>query len=384
MLKELRHANFISIIRNHCHLGQPTAQQHLHAASGSSHGAASMSIAAPARFRRVRSAVPLNVQAPVVASSVSGSSRRVSPVVPLRCAVGLHFFMPSGCKNLTGSSIGTAGAGEEAAMSFPPSTMRRHADASSTLGTAAGQGGESETDGGGLWSAYLRSTSQRPLATALVTAFTLWGTGDVVAQYIESRGGASLVVDHQTEDDRGVTDVLHSKSSSPAKPSHAGAVEGWFDARRWWATSLQGSLVVGGIGLYWYAFLERLVSNYAVHGTMKFVGMKMALEFAVWHPFTLLSFWTVVGLAHGHNFSQIRREFEHSVQTAFAGELALWTPIDILNFSFVPVHLQVLCISCGCLLEAVMLSYLHSQGGKGCAPTTPEAVLQLPLASATP
>ena len=223
------------------------------------------------------------------------------------------------------------------------SAHRSHGDMASAAAEATG-----------LWGHYLRFCAAYPLSSAIGTSAVLWGLGDATAQLLEPKSSANGVDQHDAAPNN--AGGGHGHGGGGKQPTEG------FDFRRWLATVFQGSLVAGGGGLYWYAFLDRVVSKHAVHGTAKFVGMKLALEFAVWHPFTLLSFWTVVGLLQGSSVSQIRRELSSDYGSALASEYVLWTPIDILNFWLVPVHLQVLCINCGCLLEAIVVSYIHSHG----------------------
>mmetsp|Transcript_738 Transcript_738/g.1761 ORF Transcript_738/g.1761 Transcript_738/m.1761 type:complete len:207 (+) Transcript_738:66-686(+) len=97
-------------------------------------------------------------------------------------------------------------------------------------------------------------------------------------------------------------------------------------------------------------------------GSVKFVLTKVGLECFIWHPFSLLTFWVVVGGIEGHSFKQIKEELKRDYLPTLLGEFALWTPLDLLNFWLVPVKFQVLVGNCGCLVEAVCLSYIHACG----------------------
>ena len=71
-----------------------------------------------------------------------------------------------------------------------------------------------------------------------------------------------------------------------------------------------------------------------------FVAAKIELEVAIWHPIGLFVYWVLVGTAEGHRVEKIKRELAADSLPTRAGDVALWTPVDILNFWKVPVRLQ--------------------------------------------
>lgn len=192
----------------------------------------------------------------------------------------------------------------------------------------------------GLWGRYLRAASGRPLATAAATGATLWGTGDLSAQTLEKKINADGV---------------------PAPAPHENTA---FDTIRLTATMFFGSAIAGALAMYWYNYLDHLVGDVWKfrRGGAGFVAAKVGIEFAVWHPFTLTAFWFFLGFAQGEGFSEIVTDFKKNFVPTLAAEYTLWTPIDILNFWLVPLHLQVLVVNLGCFLEAVGLSYIHGVG----------------------
>jgi Ca2+-binding EF-hand superfamily protein len=202
----------------------------------------------------------------------------------------------------------------------------------------------------GLWGAYLRAAANYPLYTALGTSATLWAIGDTFAQKLEGKESAE---GHPKK-----AEGEHGSSTTSA---------GGIDFRRLLATVTEGSAVGGAAGLYWYAFLDRFVSGTVglTSGTMAFVAAKLALECFIWHPVSLTSFWTFLGVVEGHSVSDIKKELSTDFVPTLLSEYVLWLPIDALNFWLVPVHLQVLVINLGCLVEAVFLSYVHAHGFPG-------------------
>ena len=162
--------------------------------------------------------------------------------------------------------------------------------------------------GNNLQSRFLKLNAKYPLQTAIGASGVIWFIGDIIAQAIERR--------------------------SIDKPlNHARLI----------GTTVEESLVGGGVGCLWYKFLDQFVVRRlgCIPGTPRFVLAKLGLEFLVWQPVSLVAFWTIVGLAEGHSASQIRRELRSDFLPTLLGECCLWLPIDLLNFSRVPVGCQV-------------------------------------------
>jgi protein Mpv17 len=209
-------------------------------------------------------------------------------------------------------------------------------------------GGFDATEVPGLWGQYLRAVQHRPVATGIATSAVLWLAGDTVAQLIERAEATESGGSHAGGGD-------HKKPAA------------FPDLRRLFGTTAEGSLVAGGLGVYWYAFLDKFVGTTLglASGSAAFVAAKVGLECVLWHPFTLSLFWTVVGAIEGNSWEKIKEELSTDFTPTLLTEYVLWAPIDILNFKLVPVHLQVLCVNMGCLVEAVLLSYIHSHGFPG-------------------
>lgn len=232
----------------------------------------------------------------------------------------------------------------------------------------------------GIWGAYLRLNANRPVATAIGTSCGLWMLGDFLSQKIEQRlgaageggghGGGESGGHHGVGGGGGGEDTGkkhiggNSGSSVPAEKKEQPGIFGikW---KRLLLTALEGSLVGGGLGVYWYSFLDKIVSGRfgLVSGSLSFIAAKLSMEFIIWHPFSLASFWLFLGIfSDGNDLKTIKREMRRDFAPTLFSEYGLWLPIDFLNFKFVPVHLQVIVINGGSLIEAVLLSYVHAHG----------------------
>ena len=178
-----------------------------------------------------------------------------------------------------------------------------------------------------LFHSYLLANNRFPVATAIGTSAVLWVAGDSMAQTIEARG-----------------------ENRP------------LDMRRLFATTVEGSLVNGGVGCLWYKLLDNITTHRSLHlraldtsdvvpivkptdarstlhltahdhdhrplsdaradgcggrlalapGSVGLVLVKLGLECLLWHPASLATFWIIVGTAEGHSPPRIRDELRRS------------------------------------------------------------------------
>ncbi|KAL1515724.1 hypothetical protein AB1Y20_002340 [Prymnesium parvum] len=189
--------------------------------------------------------------------------------------------------------------------------------------------------------AYLRALDSHPLSTQMAASAALWSAGDVVAQHLEQGAPRRwLWGDSQTT-------------------TEGNAV---LDRRRLLAQTAYSAVVWAPAAHYWYEALDKVVRKVARVGTIKFVGAKLALEMVTLHPLSLVAFFATVGLINGERPAQIFAQLRRDLAPTLALEWALWAPLDIANFKFVPVRHQLLVTNCGCLVESVGLSLVKSNG----------------------
>jgi hypothetical protein len=201
---------------------------------------------------------------------------------------------------------------------------------------------------------YGRMMASNPLLTSALTGSMLWSSGDLVAQFLEVKGAGTheqhIGGSHASEDDFGTgVPIIAAKT---------------FDPKRTAGTVVHGA-AVGGVGTYlWYNFLDGVVRGAMrlTPGGLPFVGAKLGLEIAIWHPTSLLAYWTICGTAQGHSFEKILRELRDSFVSTLVGDAIFWAPVDILCFWKVPVGLQTLFANAGCFVESIALSYIHDHG----------------------
>ena len=159
----------------------------------------------------------------------------------------------------------------------------------------------------GLWNKYLLANANHPVKTAMGSSLVLWALGDAVSQRLDASKGSS------------------------------------FNTARFLGTAVQGCVVGGGLGSLWYSRLHHIVTHTLQlrENTARFVLAKFGLECLVWQPAVLLSFWVLVGLVEGHPPPKIRRELQHDFLPSLLSDYALFAPLDLASFRWVPVRYQV-------------------------------------------
>jgi protein Mpv17 len=182
-----------------------------------------------------------------------------------------------------------------------------------------------------------------PTAMAVVCG-TLWGLGDYISQRMLS---------HTTDGE------LEEKK---ATGSPRGLMAG-IDRPRLYSTTAYGGIVAGVGASYWYRWLDAYVGSKVLtgHTSARFIAAKLALEIGIWHPITLTIFWISVGAAQGQTVAESLADLRAKFVKTLAAEFALWTPLDIVNFRYTPVHLQPVFVAFGSIIEAVFLSYFRGE-----------------------
>ena len=183
-----------------------------------------------------------------------------------------------------------------------------------------------------LW--YLNCLHRRPVLTEMTTSGVLWGAGDILAQRI----------DHQDEQHTSI------------------------DWKRTGIQVVYASCVWAPFSHHWYKLLDQVavhaVRSVTTHAARRplFLATKLALEVVALHPISLVAFFTFVGMSNGDSWQTCYRQLQLDLLPTLALEVAMWTPLDVANFAFVPVRHQLLVVNCGCFFESVALSFIKKHG----------------------
>lgn len=207
---------------------------------------------------------------------------------------------------------------------------------------------------------YNRALDKYPIPTQMVTSAALWCAGDLAAQRLEARVG----------------DFAMDSSTSSTEHQYKS-----IDWHRTAAQTFYASCVWAPLAHHWYELLDTIAHRIAKTGALSamvarqaksgsilgssrgaLVAIKLVIEIVALHPISLLAYFAGIGFLNGDSRNEIVSQIKRDFFPTLALEVALWTPLDVSNFQFVPVRHQLLVVNCGCFIESVGLSFIKKNG----------------------
>ncbi|KAL7747339.1 hypothetical protein RI367_007241 [Sorochytrium milnesiophthora] len=213
-----------------------------------------------------------------------------------------------------------------------------------------------------------------PYRTQALTAGTLWFAGDMLSQAIERR-------QHRKE--------LAAAAAGMSNESVAHEDRPW-DLKRAGTMSLFGFVVAGPLYSWWYSKLDKVVGNYFARQkklpgyvwtprqmAVKVTAAKLVADMFLFDPPYLTFFFASTSAASGMPGAEIVRKLKQDVLPTYVVDLAVWAPIQTLNFSLVRVAWQPVVVNSVNVFWNAYLSYVKHQPvqetGKATATTTRKA-----------
>jgi len=170
---------------------------------------------------------------------------------------------------------------------------------------------------------YASLLHRHPLAVKVVTSATLSFAGDVTAQALEH---------------------FYFKSKKKSKRSLDKGEEA---NKQIWAWDIQRTLSVACYGFvwgfaahYWYLRLD-IWAQKLFSGVFPRVAFKVAMDFAWFEPFSVLSFFIVVGTLEGKGWAKVKSKISDSLLPTIALDMCVWGGITSYVFYKIPVNWQV-------------------------------------------
>mmetsp|Transcript_42581 Transcript_42581/g.107448 ORF Transcript_42581/g.107448 Transcript_42581/m.107448 type:complete len:235 (-) Transcript_42581:176-880(-) len=155
-----------------------------------------------------------------------------------------------------------------------------------------------------IFQSYSRALLERPYATQMLTAGTLWATGDVLAQNLEGNP---------------------------------------YDWQRTLRLAFFGFAFSGPLNCWWYRRLDKFTNHLAAN-KLKFLASKVFLDQCVFEPPHMASFFIATSLIEGHSFEWIKEKMKEEYISTYLMDCRLWPVVQALNFYFVPLHWQALVV----------------------------------------
>ena len=139
-----------------------------------------------------------------------------------------------------------------------------------------------------------------------------------------------------------------------------------FDTTRCAAAGMYGGLFLGTVGHQWYKGLDWFVSKVICpRTTSSLILSKVLLDTFVFGPIHITAFFSWMELSKSRTFNEIQTKLSKDFAPTFIADSAYWIPVQILNFKFVPVPLQLTVVNVACIFECAGLSFLSKFGWGG-------------------
>ncbi len=137
-----------------------------------------------------------------------------------------------------------------------------------------------------------------------------------------------------------------------------------FDLSRCIISGMYGGLFLGPVGNLWYKGLDFSVSKVLNPKTLPFLFLlaKVFLDIFVFGPVHVTVYFTWMKIAKGASLDEVKAKLIEDFLPTFIADSAYWIPIQILNFRFVPVPLQLTVVNVACIFECAGLSFLSQVG----------------------
>ncbi|XP_075940339.1 mitochondrial inner membrane protein Mpv17 isoform X1 [Anarhichas minor] len=187
----------------------------------------------------------------------------------------------------------------------------------------------------GLWRSYQVLMTKYPWTVQLVTAGSLMGVGDVIAQQLIERRG-----------------LAHHNVRRTAKMMSI------------------GFFFVGPVIGSWYKVLDRLV----VGGTKSAAMKKMLVDQLCFAPCFLGAFLGISGALNGLTVEENVTKLKRDYPDALISNYYLWPAVQIANFYFIPLHYRLAVVQ---IVAVTWNSYLTWKANKICPVSKPVSVLAL-------
>ncbi|KAI9103112.1 putative integral membrane protein, Mpv17/PMP22 family [Phlyctochytrium arcticum] len=173
---------------------------------------------------------------------------------------------------------------------------------------------------------YHTVLTRRPILTQALTAGTLFGVGDLIAQ-------------------QGFGETTWSQH----------------DWKRTGRLMTYGTLGLGPAIAVWYRFLNANVQMKSKIGT---TVARMTADQFLFAPTNLVCFFTAMGLMEGKSTAEIKKKFQTTYLPTLKANFILWPPIQLANFYFVPLNYQSLVVNTVALGWNTYLSFANASGDK--------------------
>jgi hypothetical protein len=215
---------------------------------------------------------------------------------------------------------------------------------------------------------YNHLLNKHKYPTQIVTGGILWFSGDILCQTLVHLSAPPNIIDR--------VNPLKSEGSSSLLSQLENLQIDWDRVGR---MTVYGLFISAPVYGFWYTFLDKWshrifgakhlpnvvastvaasISNAsgpapiksrfrmspAVLRTWKIIGFKLFADCALFDPLYLSLFFTSTGLMEGKTLVEIREKLKNDLGKTYLIDVAVWFPIQTVNFRWVPVPYQPIVV----------------------------------------
>mmetsp|Transcript_12494 Transcript_12494/g.22657 ORF Transcript_12494/g.22657 Transcript_12494/m.22657 type:complete len:254 (+) Transcript_12494:169-930(+) len=206
---------------------------------------------------------------------------------------------------------------------------------------ALGPAGALETG----WIAYKSALSSRPIITKSVTSAVIMSVSDAITQRVETK--FSQPDSKKKEDDSG--------KAMEGKTSRSIFVHNWLRTSH---VAITGMVYSGPITHYWYQILESIVT---VENRVLGLACRLLLDSIIFSPVTITGYFTVRTFLERKGLVTLRDKLQTKLKPALFAAWSFWPPVNIFNFSLVPLQFRVLYSNIMALVWTGYLSFVNQK-----------------------
>ncbi len=215
--------------------------------------------------------------------------------------------------------------------------------------------------------------------TNIAQSFCLWTIGDAMSQTFESVSRAAAAKQSPLTQEAAVSDstLVNARKMNGLEPSNVfrhfdrasslfKECYNGFDTTRCASAGLYGGLFLGTVGHQWYKGLDLFVSKVLRPTTTPtLIFAKVFLDTVIFGPIHVSAFFSWMEFSKGSTPSEMKDKLSKDFLPTLVADSAYWIPVQILNFKFVPVPLQLTVVNVACIFECAGLSFLSKFGWGG-------------------
>ncbi|KAJ3027398.1 UNVERIFIED_CONTAM: hypothetical protein HDU68_003911 [Siphonaria sp. JEL0065] len=216
---------------------------------------------------------------------------------------------------------------------------------------------------------YTRFVKKYPLGSQCLVAGMLWTAGDILSQKISHSHAAT------------------SKGSPPEKKDSC------IDWKRVATMSSYGFFIAGPLYTVWYKTLDKVVEPLLTKLILRRSGKtaldvskrqmvwnvalaKVAADNFIFEPPYLSLFFLSTHTMSGASLKEAWNHLKADFSVTYITDILIWTPIQLINFRFIPVHFQPQFVNAFNIGWNAFLSYMKHEGSHYHAePAVPAVIL---------